>query len=151
MTITINFFREAPSSPGSPRKTRSDKGRKRGSRTSNAMAAERDKVRATRATLEQGKSKLSPEGQKRVQSKIDQLTQQSKALNSGITQERRSAFIGNNEADLTLTNPVATSGKLQSAMLKSGVSRTVIERAKQARDQVKQQLVEKAKQFIRRK
>jgi hypothetical protein len=36
-------------------------------------------------------------------------------------------------------------------LLKSGVGRQTIERAKQARDQVKQQLIQKAKQFRLRK
>lgn len=151
MTQYIQFFKQTSSGP---RKTRSDKGRKRGgygSRAAQSMASERDKVRSTRATLESGKSKLSEAGQKRVQSKIDQLTQQSKALNSGIVQERRAAFIGNNQADLALTNPVARSSGLQSSLLKSGVGRQTIERAKQARDQVKQQLIQKAKQFRLRK
>jgi hypothetical protein len=149
--MAINFFKQTASSPGGPRKTRSDKGRKRtGSKASQSLASERDKVRQTRSTLESGKSKLSTEGQKRVQGKIDQLTQQSKALNSGLVQERRSVFIGNNQADLALTNPVARSGKLQSAMLKGGVGRQVIEKAKQARDTVKQELIKKAKQFRRK-
>lgn len=146
MAQYIQFFKQ--NSSGGPRKTRSDKGRKRtGSKAAQSLASERDKVRSTRKTLEQGKSQLGEAGQKRVQTKIDNLTQQSKALNSGIVQERRAAFLGNNQADMALTNPVARSGSLQSAMLKSGIGRQTIEKAKQARDVVKQELIKKAKQF----